>query len=95
MLFHPVPANGVPSLKKLDIFLLVTFSADLGFNCGFLEFGLVVIFMTGDTIDSLLGMLAVDPCQKDAPGIFLMAGETIPDLFFCPKTRDKGKNEKD
>jgi hypothetical protein len=40
--------------------------------------------MTGDTIDSLLGMLAIDPGQKDASCVFLVTGETVADLFLGP-----------
>jgi hypothetical protein len=97
MLFHSFPANGMSSLKELGIFLLVTFATYLRFDRRFLEFGLVVIFMTGDTIDSLLGMLAIDPGQKDASCVFLVTGEAIPDLLFrmCHQRRMKHENKDD
>jgi hypothetical protein len=39
-------------------------------------------FMTGNTIHPTFCMFAVDPGLKDPPGIFLMAGQAVADLFL-------------
>jgi hypothetical protein len=39
-------------------------------------------------------MFAVDPGQKDSPGLLLMAGKTLSNGLFCPYHRKGGKEQK-
>ena len=53
-----------------------------------------MVLMAGDAIDPFLGMLAIDPRQKDSTSLLLMAGQTLSNLFFCPYHRRGGKEQK-
>jgi hypothetical protein len=57
---------------------------DLRLDCRFFQFGRLMVFMAGDAIDPFSGMLTINPGQKDSTGLPLMAGQTLPNLFFCP-----------
>jgi hypothetical protein len=58
-----------------------------------------MVLMTDDAIDPVLGMLAIDPGQKDSAGLLLMTSQTLSNVFFCPyhgrgdkeQKKDKGK----
>jgi hypothetical protein len=67
---------------ELVEFFRMALSADLGFDRRFFWFSLLVVFMTGNTIDFVFGMFAIDPSLKDPPGLLLMAGQTVTDLFL-------------
>jgi hypothetical protein len=95
MFLHSGPRNGMPALEELGIFFFVTFPADIGFDGRFCELRLVMVLMEGNTVHSLLSMLAIDPSQEDAASLFLMTGDAIADLFFCPKKGHKENNGKD
>jgi len=41
-----------------------------------------------------LGMLAIDPGQKDSTGLLLMASQTLSNLFFCPYHRRGNREQK-
>jgi hypothetical protein len=40
-------------------------------------------------------MFAVDPGLKDPPGILLMAGQTVTNLFFGPPQRRKKEKDEE
>jgi hypothetical protein len=68
---------------------------DLGLDSRFFGFGRLMVLMAGDAVDPVLGVLAIDPGQKDATSLLLMAGQTLPDLFFCPSRREDEGQKKD
>ncbi len=82
MTLDAVPGDRMSSSLELIEFLPVAPATGLRLDRRFFGFGLLVTFMTGDTIDLLLRMLAVDPRLKNPPSFFLMAGKTLPDLFL-------------
>jgi hypothetical protein len=67
---------------------------DLRLDCRFFWLGRLMVLMTGDAIDPVLGMLAIDPGQKDSTGLLLMASQTLSNVFFCPYHRRGGKEQK-
>jgi hypothetical protein len=67
---------------------------DLGLDCRFFWLGRVMVLMAGDAIDSVLGMLAVDPSQKDSTGLLLMTSQTLSNVFFRPYHSRGGKEQK-
>jgi len=95
MVFHPVPRDVMSSLLELVIFLRMTLSTYLGFDHRFFWNGILVAFMTGDTIHSILGMLAIDPGLKDPTRLSLMTGQAVTNLFLGPSLYRDKKGEDD
>ncbi len=91
---HSVPRDRMPAFLELVKFFSMTLGADLGFDSRLLWHGLLVAFMTGNTIHPAFGMFAVDPGLKDPPGILLMAGQAVADLFLCNQSWRREKKEK-
>jgi hypothetical protein len=83
MFLHCVPGDKMPPLLELGIFFFMAFTTHLRFNSRFFRPGLIMAFVTGNAIYSLLGMFAVDPGLKNSPCLFLMTGQAIANLFFC------------
>jgi hypothetical protein len=67
---------------------------DLGLDCRICGFGRLMVLMTGDAIHSFLSMFAIDPGQKDATSLLLVAGQTLSNVFFCPYHRRGDKDWK-
>ncbi len=82
---HPIPGNGMPAHLKLFISFRMTLSAYLGLHRRLFRPGFLMTLVAGDTVHTRLGMFAVYPGLKNSSGVFLMAGQTVPDLFLRPQ----------
>jgi hypothetical protein len=83
--YHLIPGNGMPPPEKLFIFFRMAVGADLGLHRRLFGPGFLMTLVAGDAVHARLGMLAVYPGLKDPPGVFLMAGQAVPDLFLRPQ----------
>lgn len=94
VLFHPVPGDGMSAFLELVKFFCMALAADLGFHRRFFGLGLFMALMAGDAIYPTFGMFAVDPGLKNSPGVFLVAGQAVADLFLSPQCGGRRKEEK-
>jgi hypothetical protein len=92
---HPVPGNGMPTHMKLFKFFRMALGADLGLHRRLFRPGFLMTFMAGDTVHARLGMFAVYPGLKDPSGVFLMAGQAVPDIFLGPQRHREIEEEKE
>jgi hypothetical protein len=89
---HPVPGNGMPTHLKLFKFFRMALGTDFGLDRRLFRSSFLMALVAGDTVHPRLGVLAVHPGLKDPPGVFLMAGQAVPDLFLRPR-RHRGIEE--
>jgi len=82
------------AVLELVEFFRMALSAKLGFDRRFFWFSLLVVFMTGNTIDFVFGMFAIDPGLKDPPRFLLMTSQTITNFFLGLYNIKRNKKKK-